>query len=309
MKKRFFNIVTTTGLFAFIFIFLFNTKRYSEVALEGLRIFYLNVLPCLFPFFVISKLLVEFNCLDNFYKVFYPLTRRFAVEKEGAYVFLISLVSGFPVGVSTATEMCRRGILSKESCENVCTFSNFAGPIFVIGTVGNLFDSTKIALILYLSSVLGGLLNGLIFCKKNVVFHPEKLFYLSEEKSKSVFYDCIYSSVQNILFVGATIVMFYLTGKMIFSFFQTLPLQIEAIIQGFLEMTGGVRLAAQLPYRFLGVFIASMIIGFGGLCVYLQCCAFWQKCGINCGKMLLKKATQAVASSLICLILLLIFGV
>ena len=94
MKKRFFNIVTTTGLFAFIFIFLFNTKRYSEVALEGLRIFYLNVLPCLFPFFVISKLLVEFNCLDNFYKVFYPVTRRFVAEKEGAYVFLISLVSG-----------------------------------------------------------------------------------------------------------------------------------------------------------------------------------------------------------------------
>lgn len=309
MKKRFFNVLITACLFAFIFAFLSNSKKYSAVTLEGLTVFCLNVLPCLFPFFVVSKLLVELNCLDKICGLFYPLTCRFVKEKEGAYVFLISLVSGFPVGVSTAVEMCQKGILSKESCENVCVFSNFAGPIFVIGSVGNFFNDTKIGIILYVSCIVGGIVNGLVFCRKQSPSFIKNPTLAITEKSDSVFYDCIYSSVRNILFVGATIVMFYLIGRMIFSFLPSMPLSVEALLQGLLEMTGGVRIAAQLSNRFFGTLIASLIVGFGGLCVFLQCCSFWQKCNINCGKMLLKKATQAVASFLACFVLLLIFGI
>lgn len=309
MKNRFFSIFTTIGCFAFILLFLSNPKYYSSSALEGLNLFCVNVLPCLFPFFVACKLLIGLNCLNAIEKIFSPITRIYTKEPKGAFVFLISLISGFPVGVATACELQQKNIISKQSCENICILCNFAGPIFVIGTVGSFFENQKIAIILYISSLLGALINALFFCKKtneNIYFRRP---YPEVKESKTLFTDCMYSSINNILFVGATIMIFYVLGKMIFASLPILSPLSQTLIQGILEVTSSTKLASQLPNKFLGVVISSGSIGFGGLCVFLQTCAFWQKSGINCFSMLIKKATQGVASMFFCAILCIIFKI
>lgn len=309
MKSRFLYISATIGCFIFILLFLSNPRYYSTCALEGLNLFCINVLPCLFPFFVACKLLIGLNCLNPIEKIFYPITRIYSKEPKCAFVFLISILSGFPVGVATACELQQKNVISKESCENICILCNFAGPIFVIGTVGGFFESQKIAIILYLSSILGALLNAMIFCKKSKEHPHFKQSFPQTNESKTLFTDCMYSSIQNILLVGATITIFYIVGKMIFAYLPDLPLLPQTLLQGILEITSGTKLASQLSNKFLGVVISAGIIGFGGLCVFLQTCAFWQKSNINCFSMLIKKATQGIASMFFCSILCIIFKI
>lgn len=302
----------SAAILAVMVVFLFNPNKYVGFVFEGLRVWALNVLPCLFPFFFLSKLLIELDCLDAVKRIFKPLTRFFKVPDEASYVFLVSLLSGYPVGVKTACELTEKGVFTADQCGEICGFCNFAGPIFVMGTISAFFESQKIGLIILISVILGALLNGLLYVKKKKIL-IEKAFValpnISVEKRKNLLNDCMFSAINSILFVGGTIAVFYMFGQMISLSVPNCPALLSTIIDGILEMTSGSRSAAFLSNRFLGVVLACAFLSFGGLCVFMQCCAFWEKAKVKISKMLLKKTTQTVVSVAVCILLCFLFKV
>ena len=309
MKKSLFYLLPTTLIFVFIFLFLFNPKTYSQYTLEGITLFFLNVFPSIFPFFVATKLLLAFDSLKYFEKIFYPLTKPFANEKQGAFVFLISLLCGFPVGVATACELYQNKVISKSSCINLSTLCNFAGPIFVFGTVANFFESSKIAFIIYISMILGAITNALLYLKKDSTITQKNLQLPPQKTNNNIFNDAINSSISNVLFVGATITLFYVISKGIMEFVPNVNPVLKTIILGIIEITNGAKYASLLSNKFLGVVLTTGFLSFGGICVFLQTASFWQKATLNPLKFLIKKATQGIASITYSIILCLIFGV
>ena len=217
-------------------------------------------------------------------------------------------MSGFPVGVATACQLYSEGKIDKSDCENLSILCNFAGPIFVLGTIGNFFESQTIAIILYVSSLFGALTNALFFCKKSS-FENKKPQTIIKTNNANIFNECINTSIGNIFFVGATITIFNLISKMIFNILPPLPIELQALLQGILEITTGSKAASQLNNKYLAIVMTAGFLGFGGICVFIQTAIFWQKAKLKPSSFLIKKATQAVASMFYCVILLAIFKI
>ena len=64
--------------------------------------------PTLFPFFIISDLLINYGFVEIASKLFTPLMKFFKIKKECACIFVLSLFSGFPSNSKYAKELFAR---------------------------------------------------------------------------------------------------------------------------------------------------------------------------------------------------------
>src|SRR5262245_3465000 len=90
-----------TGLCALLIILLMAMfpAQTLESSLRGLSIWWQVLFPALFPFFVISELLLGFGIVHFFGKLLDPLMRPlFRLPGIGSFVVTMGYVSGYPVG-------------------------------------------------------------------------------------------------------------------------------------------------------------------------------------------------------------------
>lgn len=105
-------------------------------AKTGLKLWANNVVPSLFPFFIATNLLSHTNVINIISKKFNKIMRPiFNVPGEGAYAFVIGLISGYPVGAKIVTDLRNSGSCSKDEGERMLCFTNNSGPLFILGTV------------------------------------------------------------------------------------------------------------------------------------------------------------------------------
>ena len=158
------NFLTVLFIFFTLGLLIFSNTNLPAVK-SGLELFVTSVIPSLFPFFVATELLQNTSIisylghlLDRFMK---PI---FNISGEGAFCFIMGLISGYPVGAKIACDFRKNGICSKEECERLLSFTNNSGPLFVLGTVGILmYKNSTIGLLLLFTHVLASITVGIIF--------------------------------------------------------------------------------------------------------------------------------------------------
>ena len=122
-------------LFA-ICLVLFSSSNLSA-AQNGLSLWATSVIPSLFPFFVATELLSYTNIIHILGKCFNKLMKPlFNVRGEGAFAFIMGIISGYPVGAKIACNFRESNVWSKEECDRLLAFTNNSGPLFILGTVG-----------------------------------------------------------------------------------------------------------------------------------------------------------------------------
>ncbi|MBQ9647799.1 MAG: sporulation protein, partial [Oscillospiraceae bacterium] len=143
---------------------LFFPAEASDAARQGLRLCFQTVLPSLFPFFVLSALVVASGAGDAFGRALEPVMRPlFYLSGAGASALALGLVGGYPVGARTVAELYRAGNLSKAEAERLLSFCNNAGPGFILGICGDaVFGSVRAGLYLYLVHVAAAVLTGVL---------------------------------------------------------------------------------------------------------------------------------------------------
>gem|GEM_PF-760082 len=109
----------------------------AAAAREGVALCLQTVLPSLFPFFVLSSLLVQSDVPRLLSRamagVMYPL---FGVSGAGASALILGLLGGYPVGARTVAELYGRGEIAREEAEQLLAFCNNSGPGFFLGVCG-----------------------------------------------------------------------------------------------------------------------------------------------------------------------------
>lgn len=132
-------------------------------AKNGLILWATAVVPSLFPFFVSTELLSYTNIVMYLGKWLNPIMRPlFNVPGEGAFAFLMGLISGYPVGAKIVANFMEQGIVTKDEAERLLAFTNNSGPLFIIGTVGiTLFGSTTIGILLFITHILSCITVGI----------------------------------------------------------------------------------------------------------------------------------------------------
>ena len=144
--------------------FLLCPTACADGVREGLSLAAVQALPALFPFFVVSGLLVRCDTARLSPLLAKPLARLYGLPPEAAPALVLGLIGGYPVGGATACALLSEGVLSREAAERVNRFCNCASPGFCIGLVGlGVFGSAQAGAMLYGIHILSALLTGLFF--------------------------------------------------------------------------------------------------------------------------------------------------
>ena len=305
-------------VFAIIIIILCNPKKYNASIHQGLNLFFVSVLPGLLPFMFFSKILSGLPTIKTMSKrLSKPMQTLFGTSGISGYVFLLSILSGYPVGAKLVADMYEEGFATETDAKKMSVFCTTSGPIFVIGTVGSImFGSAKIGIILYISHILASVMSGIVF-RKNV-HETQKIPDIKTSAPHDIITKSMYDTTTNILLVCGYITIFFLIADILCSMgvvgVMSAPLQLlfdkqsinlsaKGIILGLIEVTRGVKtLSANI--NVWSVCFACALISFGGLSILLQSMAFLKKCKIKARNFVFAKCVHAVFSFIICFVIL-----
>lgn len=159
------DALTGGGLLCCIAALILFPAQAVAAARDGLTLCYNVIIPSLFPFFVLSTLVVELGLVSYLGRLLAPLMGPlFRVPGEGATALALGFVGGYPVGARTTLSLYEKGLCSKTEAERMLAFCNNSGPAFILGVVGaGVFSSGKAGLLLYLAHAAASVCVGLFF--------------------------------------------------------------------------------------------------------------------------------------------------
>ncbi len=119
-------------------------------AKKGLSIWVNVLIPSLLPFIIGANLVVDLKVVDIIGYIINPITKFiFNVSGKSALVFVISTVSGYPVGAKLASELRNNNQISKFEGQRLVSFCSTSGGksalVFVISTVSGYPVGAKLA--------------------------------------------------------------------------------------------------------------------------------------------------------------------
>ena len=269
MKEKIGNF--TFCLFCFVsIIFIFtNNKDVAEVIINATNLFLRKVFVSLFPMFIINDILINLNIPYYFYLVFNKLFLKvFKTSGLGAYVFIMSLISGTPSNAYILKELVEERSLSYEEASHFLMFTYFSNPLFLTIMLGSIFDSKttlKIILIHYISNILIGILKR---GKAPKITHQN--FQLETRKRNGILIKSINKSISTLLMILGTVTFYMLLTYIITYSFQN-NILLKTCFSGLLEITNGLNNLVNVNiYSKIKEIIAIAIISFGGLSIHTQ---------------------------------------
>lgn len=297
-----------------------NPEVYITSCLNGIMVWATVVLPALLPFMFFTKTLTELGVADILASKFKLFPKIFKVPSLAIYVFILSILSGYPVGAKIVADLYESGAISKEEAYKITTFTSNSGPMFVLGSVGiGMLTSRKLGIIILISHILGALINGLIYRnhKENSTEINKKII----EKNNLSIGDLMWNTVHSVLIIGGFIALFFVIIEIInnlniFSPISNLFSKIfncdanifTAIFNGIFEITRGCLDISKLGLSELtSGTLCTFIISFGGLATAMQALVFLKKFDMRFSFFIKQKITHAIFASVISFILLLIF--
>jgi len=295
--------VTSFALLCVLFIFMIvKTKESTEWVLDALKLCINAVIPTLFPFFVLSGLLVNLGFVSLFGKILAPLSKvLFKTSGKGAVVFIIGIICGYPTGAKVIADMCKEKSIKKCEAERLLAFCNNSGPLFIIGAVGTtMLKNHSLGVTLYVIHLLSAIFVGIVM---RAFAKGEKVTPLGDICTQSIgstFAKSIESAVKSILNVCGYVVFFSILCAMVKNVF----------LISILEVTTGAKvLIAQGFGEKMTFVLLSAMLGFGGICVLLQVQSEAGKVGLSLKFYALGKSLQAVISATLSFIYVSIFDV
>ena len=274
------------GAFCLLFLLVFSLAlllRRADVAAncmrEGLSLCARAVVPSLFPFMVLSELLVASGAGEwLIFPIARPLEKLLGLSPAGCCAVVLGLVCGFPVGVRCAILGYEKGTVSRSECERILACSTIPSSAFLVSTVGTaLWQNAKFGMLLYLCTVLSALLSGIFLYAIEKREHKEKSIQAALPPFKIYFEanmlpSAIKNATRSTLLICAYVVFFStLTGAIglilgRFGASQTT----HAILSSLLELSGGVSAASGLADRQLARILTGAAIGWSGISIHCQ---------------------------------------
>ena len=309
-SKKILAAASVAAVCLLLVLLLISPQEYTEACTQGITLWAGAVLPALFPFFVLTSTLTEIGAGQKLSAALTPLANKCKLPKSAAYCFLLSALSGYPIGARTCADLYERGDLSAQGAARTAVLASTSGPMFLLASVGaTMFRSTAAGAILLLSHLTGVVAVSvviLLFSKKLPPDPPVRI----PKKQNSAFSECIQKSVVSVLSVGGFIALFFVIFRAVVDLRLTAPLEFllkpifgesgaTALCAGLLEATHGCAMLAQSECS-LALPAAAFTVTFGGACILAQQLAFLKKTGISPLYFVGVKFLQGVAAFGVC---------
>lgn len=323
------NTIPLVFLLFTICLVLFSKSNLSA-AKSGLVLWANSVVPSLLPFFIATELLSNTNIIHIIGKILNKFMRPiFNVPGEGAYAFLIGIISGYPVGAKIVTNLRQDGICSKSEGERMLCFSNNSGPLFIIGTVGiSLFGSSQTGFLLFFTHILACITVGIIlglfdrFKKNNNANKSISSKVLTKSANCNfsnlgeILGKSIHNAISTVTMIGGFVVLFSVIISilkqshiidgvciLISPLFNAIGINSsisEAFITGIIELTNGVKLASLIHDKIISnqIILCAFLLGFGGFSILLQVLSITSKSDLSIKPYVIGKLLQGLFASI-----------
>ena len=289
------------GLCAVLGWFLADAGEVRLRAAEALALCGRSVIPALFPFLVLSILLVSLG-LGELVSPYLAglMTPLFRLPGCASSALLLGLAGGYPIGAQTAARLYQEGALTRGEAERLLGFCNNSNPVFLISVLGaGVFGSVRAGVWLWLIHILSALLTGLAFRRSGESFAPQ---YVTRENTCQGFsfftalVEAIRGGLAGMLSVCAFVVFFYVLAAPL----AALGGRLGPLLVGLTELFS---LTPLLPADGFGFVLAAGCAGWGGLSVLCQTAAVLEGSGLRLRNCFLGKALQGLLSAALALVL------
>ena len=299
-------------------------------AKKGLSIWINVLVPSLLPFIICASLVVDLKLVDIIGVLINPITKFvFNVSGKSALVFVISMVSGYPIGAKLASDFRNNNQISKSEGQRLLSFCSTSGPLFIIGSVATgMFRNTSLGYLMIICHYIGAISVGLLFRNygklhihnenislKTTVLNTINNRYKDERGFFVLFGNAVFNGVNTLLSIGGFVIVFSVVFEIfsifniihLFSSILCIPLSLfgvtkelcHSFISGLFEITIGCDKVASIisTPEILRAALCSFLIGFSGLSILAQCCSFISKTDISIKLYIFSKFLHGCISS------------
>lgn len=287
MKRQFLKRVPAVSGILFLLIFLLRHPQESLAASRnGMKLWLNTLLPTLLPFLILTGFLVKTNGIEKVLSPFKKFWRMIlGLSPSGAYVFLLGMLCGYPMGAKLASDLFAVGKISRRETEYLLTFANQPSPAFLTTYLAHICLDQKVPLreilgILFLSDIVCMLFfRFAVFhnntCTENVPVPVDTKNAPKKETSNasspgSMIDVSIMNGFETISRLGGYILLFSLISACIRHFWKW-SAEICSLLLGAMEITTGLHQIALsgLPLNIQYPAIMTLT-AFGGFCILAQ---------------------------------------
>ncbi len=255
-------------ILTYIFIYSKNVKDNVIFVIETWK---KNLIPSIFPFLLLSNLLIIYGFVDFIAKIFGPITSKiFNLPKKASFCIIGSIFTGFPTGTKYIKDLLENKDISVNDANHLITFTSYSNPIFVINVIGEgLLNNKQIGINIFTIHLLTGLLVGIIFrnnkelkMSNNIVKENNNIFITNLINS-------INDSFHLLVNILGIIIFFSIIIEIIDTFFKESIFLY--IIKGLLEITSSIINISKSNYELkIKASLIGAFISFNGFSVHFQ---------------------------------------
>lgn len=305
-------IVTITTFYLIVF-----PKPSMESILSGTDLFLKSVFPTLFPFLILTNILINYGGINIFGKIFGNiLSKPLRISNNSIFPLLISFICGYPLGTKYLNDVYNNKLIGENEFARMVNIASNASPLFLIGTVGaSMLQNKTFGYILLIGNYLSCILIAFIIpYKKDDAIYMNMDSDIKRNNFGNVLKSALENAIKTCAMVGGFIILFSLIKEILINNYytqvllQSLPI-LKSIIIGIFEVTNGVDILSNLDIMLpLKLSIISALCTFSGACIILQCYSFVHKNkAFKIGKYIFYKVIQSIISFLITFTICLIF--
>lgn len=311
MKQKWSTLFLATGAILLVFSIIYSPSAAFKASGEGLAIWWRIIFPGLLPFLVLSHMLIASGFVHGIGKLLEPYTKKWlGLPGIASFIIPLGMTAGFPAGADAASKLQRQGQITSAETEKIASYSHFCSPMLIIIVIGAGFAKQPwLGLFLLCIHWIAGLLSGM---STNALLRTQQTeqdkavvqsstIKASHKKQPSrirlalrsmqeahqadgrsfgkLLGDSVSASVQTLMMIGGYILIFsVIIYVLIDALKQLVP---SPMIASLLEVhLGSFSIVTQPISLYHKSIWLSALLGFSGLCAYLQVQALLKSSGI-----------------------------
>lgn len=272
MIKKF---ISLSPIFIFI-LAIINNKIIYDGTLAGIKLILFTVIPTLFPFILISDIMIALNTTDKISFLLNPLTRILHLSSPCGYAIITGFLCGYPIGAKSCADLVKSGRISESEGNYMLSFVNNASPAFLssyiaVSLLHGMINPAYIFLVCYASAFITALIICPFYRKASSVSasnvtgtapaNQDSITYFSIDKT-------FLSSVRTLIRISSYILLFSILCEFLKYFSDIIP---KILLSGLFEITTGTYFISicTIPFstKLLLIIFFTM---FGGLSAMFQ---------------------------------------
>ncbi len=254
-----------TGLSAGIglLLLIFDSRLAMEAAKSGLELCIKTVIPALFPFIVLSMVLI--HSMDGTGSRLLNIgSSLLGIPESAGSVLIPAFLGGYPVGAKCVHDLYRTGRLEKKQAQRLLAFCSNAGPSFLFGMAAVSFLDKRTPWIIWGIQIASAVATAFLM-------PVEAGSGRSGDPPKADRTDILPSALKAMGTICGWVVLFRILVTFLQSWFLwCLPKWLQIFLTGLLELTNGCCELMLIDNEQLRFLLCSCMLSFGGVCVLLQ---------------------------------------